>query len=419
MSGKMEQNRQQEAGTDWKTPPDVVIVRFGELMLKGRNRHRFIRSVNDQIRNAMIPYPDVTIQEEHGRLYLVLNGTAFSKVAEGLDKVFGIANYSPAWITELDLKAIQESAVRLIEASDPRPSTFKVTVRRANKRFPYDSQEVGREVGGYVLQSVEGLKVDVHSPEMDVRVEIRDQHAYVFTTVIEGNRGYPLGSNGKALLMLSGGIDSPVAGWLGMRRGLEIEAVHFHSYPYTSERAKQKVIELSRILSQYANPFTLHLVSFTEIQTKLKEQCPESILITVMRRIMLRICSKLAERRHASAIVTGENLGQVASQTLASLNVIGRATELPLLRPLITMDKLEIIRHAEQIGTYSTSILPYEDCCTIFLPKSPTTNPSLSRVEQAERKMEEWLEEEMEKAVSSVETMRVSWQDKDKLDEYF
>ncbi|GIP35809.1 tRNA uracil 4-sulfurtransferase ThiI [Paenibacillus sp. J2TS4] len=415
----MERMKQQVASIGSTMVPDVVIVRFGEMMLKGRNRHRFVRSVHRQIETALTPCPKVVIQEEHGRLYIQLNGEPFHQVAEGLDKVFGIANYSPAWTTELDIDLIKTAAVRLIEAAEPQPATFKVSARRANKQFPYDSQEIGREVGGYVLHTAGGgLRVDVHSPDMEIRVEIREQHAYVFTAIIEGNRGYPLGSNGKALLMLSGGIDSPVAGWLGMRRGLELEAVHFHSYPYTSERAKQKVIELARILSQYSNPFTVHLVSFTEIQTKLKEQCPESLLITIMRRIMLRICDRLAEPRRALAIVTGDNLGQVASQTLPSLNVIGRATELPILRPLITMDKLDIIRHAEQIGTYSTSILPYEDCCTIFLPKSPSTNPALSHVEEAEGSME-WLKEEIDRAVSSIETINVRWQDKDNLDEYF
>jgi len=235
-------------------------------------------------------------------------------------------------------------------------------------------------------------------------VEVRQEGVYVFSDIVYGPGGFPLGSNGKAMLMLSGGIDSPVAGWQAMRRGLRIEAVHFHSYPYTSERAKQKVIDLTRKLSEYSNEMRLHIVPFTDIQTGLKEQAPEKLLITLMRRAMFRITERLAEQNGAMAIITGESLGQVASQTLSSLNTIERAVAMPILRPLITTDKIDIIRTAEEIGTYEISILPYEDCCTIFQPRNPSTNPKLSFVEKVEQRLN-WMEERITAAVEHTETM--------------
>jgi thiamine biosynthesis protein ThiI len=267
-----------------------------------------------------------------------------------------------------------------------------VSVKRANKDFPYDSLQVGYWVGGYILQAMEGLTVDVKQPDLVLRVDIRPNAAYIFTEVIEGAGGYPIGSNGKAILMLSGGIDSPVAGWMAMRQGLEIEAVHFHSIPYTSERAKQKVIELAERLALYSGKLKLHLVSFAAIQTRLQSEGQANLLITLMRRSMFRITEKLALQQKALGIITGDSLGQVASQTLSSLHTIGQEVNLPILRPLIMSDKPAIIRKAKQIGTFEISIMPYDDCCTLFIPKTPSTNPNLKVVQRLEKKMS-WLDE--------------------------
>lgn len=286
------------------------------------------------------------------------------------------------------------------------PKTFKVKVKRAYKAFPYHTQELLPMIGGYVLSHMDELKVDVQRPEVELTVEIREEGTYIFSQIEQGAKGLPAGSSGKGMLMLSGGIDSPVAGWLSMRRGIQIEAVHFHSYPYTSERAKQKVIDLTRTLSAYTKEIKLHLVPFTEIQTRLKQRKNDHLLITLMRRAMFRITERLAEKQGAMSIITGENLGQVASQTMSSIQVISKVCSIPILRPLIMMEKDEIIRIAEKIETYETSILPYEDCCTIFLPKSPSTNPNLRIVENLEKAMD-WMDEEIENAVRNTEVLTI------------
>jgi tRNA uracil 4-sulfurtransferase len=299
---------------------------------------------------------------------------------------------------------MQTQALAWIQSLTLKPQTFKVSVKRANKDFSYDSLQVSYWVGGYILHAMEGLTVDVKQPDLVLRVDIRQQTAYIFTEVIEGVGGYPIGSNGKAILMLSGGIDSPVAGWMAMRQGLEIEAIHFHSIPYTSERAKQKVIELAERLAFFGGKLKLHFISFAAIQTRLQNEGQSNLLITLMRRSMLRISEKLAKQQNALGIITGESLGQVASQTLSSLNTIGQEIMLPILRPLIMSDKSSIIRKAEQIGTFDISILPFEDCCTLFIPKTPSTNPNLKVVQRLERKMS-WLQEFENEALKQAELM--------------
>lgn len=398
--------------------PDVVIVRLGELTLKGKNRHRFERTVVDQLKALFSPYPSIGMTQEFGRIHIELNGAPYEAVAEILNKIFGLASYSPAVQVPLDLEVIRQTALLLAKERPESSKTFKIVVKRANKAFEYDSQQVARLVGGFVLEHTEGLQVDVHHPDLELYVDIRNHSVYLFTSIIRGTGGYPVGSNGRAMLMLSGGIDSPVAGWLSMRRGLTVEAVHFHSYPYTSERAQQKVKDLAKLLSQYTNRIVLHMVPFTDIQVKLREDCRENLLVTCMKRAMLRIAEGLAEKRGALAVVTGESLGQVASQTLPSLDVIGRVAKMPLLRPLIMMDKAEIVATAEKIGTYKISIQPYEDCCTLFLPKSPATNPSLRVVEHLEEKME-WLEEAIQQAIINTERVIIRWDEKDAADAFF
>lgn len=386
--------------------PDCLILRFGEMMLKGKNRKRFERSVMIQIRKVLSSFPDVRYIPEFGRVYVELGGAAYEETSAALQRVFGLASFSPAYHAPLELEAIQETALRMMRALPKKPATFKVTVRRVNKAFPHDSQQMNYLVGGYVLQAIPGLHVDVRKPEVELRVEIREDKVLLYVEVIEGAGGFPSGTSGKALLMLSGGIDSPVAGWLAMRKGLTMEAIHFHSYPYTSERAKDKVIELAHQLAGYTDSIKLHLVSFTQVQTSIHRAYQDNLLVTLIRRAMYRIAERIAEREGLSALVTGESLGQVASQTLPSLHVIGRVVTLPLLQPLMMMDKQEIIGLAESIGTFPISILPYEDCCSLFLPPSPSTNPNLRLVEKLENSMA-FLNELIEKAVLETETIEI------------
>ncbi|QHW30410.1 tRNA 4-thiouridine(8) synthase ThiI [Paenibacillus rhizovicinus] len=387
--------------------PDMILIRFGEFTVKGKNRDRFDQRIMAKVKRAVSDFPRAEITRAYGRIYITLNGEPYEAMAVKLKSVFGIASFSPIRRTVNELEAIRSAALDVMRALPKQPDTFKVSVRRVDKGFPHDSQEMNHLVGGHVLRELPGLKVNVREPEVELKVEIQPEGTYVFSSVVQGAGGYPHGTNGKALLMLSGGIDSPVAGYLAMRQGLEIEAVHYHSYPFTSEQAKEKVIELVRILSQFTgSSIKLHLVSFTDIQTAIAQCDHNSLIITLMRRSMLRIAEQLAGQREALGIVTGDSLGQVASQTLSSMNVIGRTTELPLLRPLITMDKNEIIRIARQIGTFETSILPYEDCCTLFVPKNPTTNPNLGIVEKAEESISN-LDEMILQAVATVETLTI------------
>ncbi|MCL6459114.1 MAG: tRNA 4-thiouridine(8) synthase ThiI [Gorillibacterium sp.] len=400
--------------------PQAIIVRLGELTLKGRNRRRFEKKILQQITMLMKPYARASKHEEFGRVYIILNGEPYQEIAAGLDRIFGLFSYSPAWIAKQDLADIRNKALECIRSCEPFPKTFKVSAKRANKSFPHTALELGHLIGGYILHNEDGrLSVDVHHPDVELKIDIRMEDVYVFSASVAGTGGYPLGTNGKAMLLLSGGIDSPVAGWLSMRRGLEIEGVHFHSFPFTSEKAQQKVIDLTRKLALYSSErIVLHMVPFTEIQTKLNQAGQDNLIITLMRRSMLRITERIANERKAGAIVTGDSLGQVASQTLSSLQVIGRETTLPLLRPLIMMDKVDIIKLAEKIETMEISILPYEDCCTLFIPKSPATNPNLSIVERLE-KMMDWLPALEEEAVAKTERLFIHREEEDKFDEYF
>jgi tRNA uracil 4-sulfurtransferase len=386
--------------------PEWVLLRYGELVLKGRNRHRFERRVLNQVKRVLRDFTSIRYSPEFGRIMLKLNGNAYEAVLPALRRVFGIASVCPVYTAPLEVEAIQEAALAVTRQLQPPPRSFKMNVRRANKQFPHDSQEMNRLVAGHVLRNTPELKVDLHQPDMELRVELREEQALLYSRVDEGAGGYPLGSNGKAMLMLSGGIDSPVAGYLAMRQGLKLEAVHFHSFPYTSERSQQKVQDLVRKLSGFAGPIRLHMVPFTEVQTKIHQHYKENLLITLLRRAMMRITEMLAEAHEAGAIVTGESLGQVASQTLPSMQAIGGVVRMPLIRPLVCMEKQAIIRIAEDIDTYELSIEPYEDCCTIFLPPSPSTNPNLRVIESIERNMP-WLEEALRDAVNRTEMLRI------------
>ncbi|MFF2482854.1 tRNA uracil 4-sulfurtransferase ThiI [Paenibacillus sp. NPDC058071] len=387
---------------------DTIIIRYGDLIMKGRNRAQFEKRMLQQLKLKLHDFKALKYHKLYGRLTITLNDEPYEEIASRLKDIFGLSTFSPVVSVPPELDKIRDTALGLMQSLDKPPATFKVSAKRGWKSFPHTSQELNHLVGSHVLRASEGLKVDVHRPEVELRVDVQEEAAYVFNTIERGPGGFPFGSNGKAMLLLSGGIDSPVAGWMAMRKGLELEAVHFHSYPFTSEKAKEKVIDLAKRLSHYAGaPLKLHLVPFTEIQTTFAQAKEDNLIITLMRRAMLRITEQLAIKNGANGIVTGESLGQVASQTLGSMNVIGRATDLPMLKPLIMMDKQEIIDDAVRIGTFETSILPYEDCCTLFLPKSPSTNPNLYIVERVENGLTE-LNRMIEEAVEKTEVMNLT-----------
>jgi len=384
---------------------DIILVRFGEYIIKGRNRGFFERKMIAQVRKSLEAFPEATIRHVYGRIYIALNGESYEAIAQKLQNISGILSISPVRSVVSELEEIRATALDLMLSLPKEPATFKVTVRRVDKSFPHDTRELNHLVGSHVLRAMPNIKVDVKNPDVVLRIEIQPEGTYVFSDIVKTTGGFPYGTNGKAVLLLSGGIDSPVAGYLAMRRGLELEAVHFHSYPFTSEKAQEKVIALGRKLVELSQePLKLHMVSFTDIQTSFTKTNQEHLMITLMRRSMLRIAERIAEQRKAFGIVTGDSLGQVASQTLGSMNVIGRTVSLPLLRPLIMTDKSEIIRIAEQIDTYETSILPYEDCCTLFVPKSPSTNPNLNIVQKIEASLTE-LDEMIDKAIKEMYTI--------------
>ncbi len=383
----------------------VLLIRFGEIGLKGNNRSFFVNRLMTNIKKALRNIGNFQIEKTYGRIYIFPEDNT-ENIIEKLKMVPGIVSISPARISSLDFQEIQETALEVFkDAVSQYPTSFKVETHRANKKYPLKSPEINRELGGYILQNIninddeDRLSVDVHNPEHLVKIEIRKDNVYIFTRVIPGPGGLPVGSSGKGLLLLSGGIDSPVAGWLGLKRGMAIEALYFHSPPYTGDRAKEKVIDLAKILSTYGHRLKLYICHFTDIQLAIQQNCPREYTVTIMRRMMFRLASEIARKNNDLVLVTGESIGQVASQTLESMHVINAVTNLPVLRPLITMDKTEIMEIARQIGTYETSILPYEDCCTIFVPRHPVTRPVIKEAQIAEEKidMENLIRESLEK----------------------
>ena len=346
------------------------------------------------------------IEREHGRIYVRgISEENFPEAQERLTRVFGIHSLSPASAVDKDWETVVQAAAELMEKeleSRPGKATFKVLARRSDKHYFMNSDEINRELGGRMLERFPQLSVDVHKPEIKLSVEIRDM-AYVYCSEIPGANGMPTGTAGKASLLISGGIDSPVAGYMMAKRGLTLSAVHFYSYPYTSERARDKVVELTRLVSRYAGEIRLHLVPFTDIQMTIYEKCPEKETTILMRRLMMRIAEIIAREEGAQALITGESLGQVASQTLEALAVTNDAVSMPVFRPLIGFDKDEIMDVARRIGTYETSILPYEDCCTVFVPKHPVTKPKLDELRASEAAVD--FTEMIEKALENTEVM--------------
>ncbi|WP_213975181.1 tRNA uracil 4-sulfurtransferase ThiI [Tepidanaerobacter acetatoxydans] len=361
----------------------LYLISFGEIALKGGNRPFFERILMQRIKHALRPYDEsVRLQKTHGRIYCFTKAPR-EKVMNALKKVFGIVYISPVLSCENDLEQIKRAALEVVKGQKFEGKTFKVETRRPNKSFPLKSPEVSREVGAYILSNLGNLKVDVHNPQIRVDIEIREK-AFVYCERVPGPGGLPLGCNGKAVLLLSGGIDSPVAAYMLMKRGVEIEPVYFHSFPFTSDRAKEKVIELCKVLAGYSGQMRLHVVNFTEVLKQISKDTPDEFLTIIMRRMMIRIAQEIAENVGAKALVTGESLGQVASQTMEALVATNEVATMPIFRPLIGCDKIEIMDIAKKIGTYDISIEPYADCCTVFVPQHPKTRPNLLSVQKAE-----------------------------------
>ncbi|WZE72398.1 tRNA uracil 4-sulfurtransferase ThiI [Macrococcus sp. CCM 2573] len=386
---------------------DHILVRYGELTLKSGNRNTFINQLKSNIKYALIPLTGYKVNANRDRMYVEITEDAdVEEIMKRISKVFGVHSVSPVVKVEKDIDQIKSSAVKLARDIDAPGVTFKVDAKRSDKGFPYDTFALQQELGGEILSNIEHLTVDVKKPDYRLLVEIRSDAAYLYSRVIKGAGGLPVGTGGKTLLMLSGGIDSPVAGIEVMKRGVTIEAIHFHSPPFTSEEAKQKVIDLTRIMAETTGEIKLHLVPFTDIQKMIHKKVPENLTMTSTRRMMLKIADKFARQIEAKALVNGENLGQVASQTLGSMYAINAVTNLPILRPLLTLDKDEIIIKAKEIGTFETSIQPFEDCCTIFTPKNPKTNPRLDKVESFEAGTD--FDAMIEEAVANIETLTIS-----------
>lgn len=365
---------------------DIILLKYGEISLKGLNRPMFERQLISNVAKALAPLGKFSVRKSQSTIYVEpLEDSADTELAvERLSKVFGIVNICPAVKCEKTIESIEKTTLECLSQMDIKGKTFKVEAKREDKQFPMNSPQICRHMGGVILKNTDGLSVDVHNPDILVQIEIRKE-AYIFTHKVSGAGGMPIGTAGRATLLLSGGIDSPVAGWMIAKRGVRLEAVHFHSHPYTSDRAKEKVIDLARIMSAYTGEIRLHVVPFTEIQLDIIEKCPKNYLTIIMRRLMMRIAEKISVQNGSSALITGESIGQVASQTMESLVVTDNAVNMPVFRPCIGMDKEEIVTISKKIDTYETSILPFEDCCTIFVPKHPKTKPSVAEIEEAEK----------------------------------
>ncbi len=390
---------------------NVVVIRYGEIMLKGKNKRFFEDKLVSQIRHALSDLGKLRVYKAHSRIYIDVESYNVNDITDRAKRVFGVVSLSVAKRFEVDMDKIKEIALDELKdriSENNNIKTFKVESKRGDKSFPMQSLEISREVGGYLLENMENISVDVHNPDVSIQVEVRDK-AFVFSNKINGFGGLPLGTNGKALLLLSGGIDSPVAGWLVGKRGVDIEAIHFHSYPFTSERAKEKVIDLAKILSSYCGKFKLYSINLLPIQKEINEKCPEEEMTILSRRFMMKIAERVGVANNCDALVTGESIGQVASQTVKSLYVTNESVVMPVFRPLIAMDKVDIIDLAYKIGTYETSILPFEDCCTVFLPKHPVTQPKLEKIIKSESKLD--VEELINAAIEDMEVEIITIED--------
>ena len=385
----------------------IVLVRYGEIILKGYNRPVFEDALVKNIRAAIKEAGEVNITRAQATIYIepMVSDDQADVIVAKLKKVFGIVSIVVAYKAEKTIDAAFNEITESFDDILKSKSTFKVEAKRADKKFPLKSPEICAEIGGRILAKYHNLKVDVKNPEVTVHVEMRENFCYVHTGREKGIGGMPTGTNGRAMLLLSGGIDSPVAGYMIGKRGVQLEAIHFFSYPYTSERAKDKVMSLAKIIGEYMGGLKVHIVPFTDIQLAIRDKCPEEHLTLVMRRFMMQISQKIAEKRHCSALITGESIGQVASQTMAALAVTDDAVTMPVFRPLIGMDKEEIVEISRRIDTFETSILPYEYCCTVFTPRHPSTKPKIEKVILSQNLLD-W-EKMVDEAVEGTEVLEV------------
>ena len=385
----------------------AFLIKYAEIGIKGKNRYLFEDALVGHIRRALEAVEgSFTVTKESGRIYAEAGGSFdYEEAVDALKHVFGIAWICPVrQLADEGYEALEKEVIAYMGEAYPSGSfSFKVNSRRARKNYPKNSQELNCDLGAAILDAFPQAKVDVHKPEVMLTVEIRDHAINLYSLQIQGAGGMPVGTAGKAALLLSGGIDSPVAGYMIAKRGVQVEAVYFHAPPYTSDRARQKVIDLARIVAAYATPIRLHVVNFTDIQLYIYEKCPHEELTIIMRRYMMRIAERIARETGCLGLVTGESIGQVASQTMQSLMATNDVCTLPVYRPVIAFDKQEIVEVAERIGTYETSILPYEDCCTIFVAKHPVTKPNLSIIRSSEERLSERIDEMLETAYTSRE----------------
>lgn len=389
---------------------NAFLIKYAEIALKGKNRHLFEDALIHQMKLALEKTEgEYKVTKEQGRVYVhCLGEYDYEETVEALQRVFGIVGICPVAIYEEEGfdKLAQDVLSYMKEYHPGFAGTFKVNTRRANKRFPMESMEVSAELGGEILEAFPEASVDVHQPQLRLSVEIREK-IYIYSQTIPGPGGMPVGTNGKGMLLLSGGIDSPVAGYMIAKRGVTIDAVYFHAPPYTSERAKQKVVDLAKLVARYSGPIALHVVNFTDIQLYIYDQCPHEELTIIMRRYMMRIAEHFAKERKCLGLITGESIGQVASQTMQSLAATNEVCTIPVYRPVIGFDKQEIVEIATKINTFGTSIQPFEDCCTIFVAKHPVTKPNLNIIHRSEEKLNEKIDSLMEEAIKTTEVIMI------------
>lgn len=379
----------------------LILIKYGELTTKKGNRNLFIKTLTKNIEEMLQNY-DVNIIKNRVRMFIEVKDQKFDEVVKQLQKVFGLHSIVICEkVNTKDIEKLKKIAFQMLKQETF--DTFKVVTDRADKTYPIKSMEVSRQIGGYLLKYLDHKKVDIHHPQLTLHIEIRTDGTYFYTKEVEGIGGYPVGIQGKGMLMLSGGIDSPVAGYLALKRGVQIECIYFDSPPHTSMEAKNKVLTLASLLNQYSCHMKVHVIPFTKLQEAIFKNCDPTYMITIMRRMMYRITEKLAKKRNCKIIINGESIGQVASQTLTSMSVINEVTNMPVIRPVACMDKLEIIRMSEKIGTYETSILPFEDCCTIFVPKHPVIHPDLKKAKEMETTFD--YESLIQECIQNIETI--------------
>ncbi len=388
----------------------AFLIKYAEIGVKGKNRYLFEDALVKQIKYALKKCEgEFTVRKTDGRIYVdAVSEFDYDETVAALQKVFGISGICPmVYVEDEGFEKLGERVVRYIDEVYPdKNKSFKIAARRARKNYPLNSMEINMEMGGILLDAYPELHVDVHKPDILLNIEIRDK-IYIYSEIIPGPGGMPVGTGGKAMLLLSGGIDSPVAGWMIAKRGVKIDAVYFHAPPYTSERAKQKVVDLAKKVAAYTGPIYLHVINFTDIQLYIYDKCPHDELTIIMRRYMMRIAEMIAKQTECIGLITGESIGQVASQTMQSLVATNEVCELPVYRPLIAFDKMDIVTISEKIDTYETSILPYEDCCTIFVAKHPVTKPNVNIIRKHEKNLSEKIDELVQTAMETEELIIV------------